>query len=107
MYCNSHTLYNVTLLCSQQVQTSTFQAVLITDGTESYAVFIYECDRLGWDGAVIGWAETGDDQYERSSSVGCQLEPKTTLIYRLSEYEGEKISLSHMHTNCNGSLKLL
>ena len=58
-------------------------------------MFIYECDKLGWDGAVIGWVETSYDQYEseyysldRSSDVGCQFYPKTTLIYRLSECEG-------------------
>ena len=58
-------------------------------------MFIYECDKLGWDGAVIGWAETGYYQYESdyrsgdsSSRVGCQFQPKTGFIYRLSEYEG-------------------
>ena len=83
------------LLFSQQAQTSTFQAVLITNDTESYALFIYECDKLDWDGAVIGWVETGYDQYESdyrsgdsSSRVGCQFYRKTTVIYRLSEYEG-------------------
>ena len=93
--------HSITLLHSQQVQTSTFQAVLITDGAVSFALFIYECDKLSWDGAVIGWAETGSNQYESnyysgdsSRSVGCQLEPKTTLIYRLSEYEGGHHRLS-------------
>ena len=67
----------------------------------SYAVFIYECDKLGWDGAVIGWAETGSNQYESnyysgdsSRSAGCQLKPKTTLIYTLSEYKGGHHRLS-------------
>ena len=88
-------MYNFTLLHSQQAQTSTFQAVLITDGAVSFALFIYECGKLGWDGAVIGWAETGNDQYEShyysgdsSSSVGCDSGYQRNLGYRLSEYDG-------------------
>ena len=35
--------------------TNTFQGILITDGSSSYAVFIYECGGMKWGGGVIGW----------------------------------------------------
>ena len=42
-------------------QTNTFQAVLITNGTKSYAVFTYMCDRIEWsDEATIGFDAGGE-----------------------------------------------
>ena len=64
--------------CHLQSTTSTFQTVLITDGSSSYAVFIYECGRMEWGGATIGWSETHDSIREThslsgrdSSDIGC------------------------------------
>ena len=65
-------------LLHSQVITSTFQAVLITDSSSSYAVFIYECGGMEWSGATIGWADT-TSLYEKhslsglstSSNIGC------------------------------------
>ena len=61
-----------------QSTTSTFQAALITDGSYSYAVFIYECGGIEWGGATIGWSETHDFIREthslsgrNSSDIGC------------------------------------
>ena len=61
-----------------QSTTNTFQGVLITDGSSSYAVFIYECGGMQWGGGLIGWQE-GYSQYNthylsgdsNSSEVGC------------------------------------
>ena len=37
-------------------QTNTFQAIAITDGTQSYAVYTYRCGDLQWPGgATIGY----------------------------------------------------
>ena len=39
-----------------QLTTNTFQGVIITDGSTSYAVFLYHCPSMEWSGnAVIGW----------------------------------------------------
>ena len=58
--------------------TNTFQGILITDGSSSYAVFIYECGSMEWGGGVIGW-QKGSSQYNShylsgrsdSNDVGC------------------------------------
>ena len=43
------------------MQGNTFQAILITDGSKSYAVFTYRCEQLEWsDEATIG-INTPDD----------------------------------------------
>ena len=40
---------------------NTFQGILITNGTQSYSVFTYECDQLEWsDEATIGYNAGGD-----------------------------------------------
>ena len=45
--------YSISLLVSQ---TNTFQAIAITDGSQSYAVYTYRCGDLGWSGgATIGY----------------------------------------------------
>ena len=68
----------ISISCLLQFTTSTFQAVLITDGSSSYAVFIYECGGMEWSGATIGWSETHDSIREThslsgrdSSDIGC------------------------------------
>ena len=39
-----------------QYTTNSFQGVIITDGSVSYAVFLYACSYMRWSGnAVIGW----------------------------------------------------
>lgn len=41
-------------------QTNTYQAILITDGMESYAIFIYLCGALTWSGsATVGYNADG------------------------------------------------
>ena len=42
-------------------QTNTFQGIVITDGTTSFAVFIYKCGDLNWEsGTSIGFSAAGD-----------------------------------------------
>ena len=75
--------------------TNRFQGVLITDGLNSYAVFIYNCDDMGWSGsAKIGWQANSvlyDSHYlsgtPNASDVACLNAPTTsssTLVYRLT-----------------------
>ena len=43
------------------LQTNTYQGVVITNGQQSYTLFIYQCDRMGWSGnATIGFSASGN-----------------------------------------------
>ena len=70
--------------------TSTFQAVLITDGFSSYAVFIYQCGGMGWGGAEIGWqaSKADSDKHELSgedsADIGCRYSDESSaVVFRL------------------------
>lgn len=70
--------------------TSTFQAVLISDGAASYAVFIYECGGMGWGGAEIGWqsSKTDADEHKvsgaKSADIGCRYSMShSAIVFRL------------------------
>ena len=58
-----------------QTEPNTFQSVLATNGTKSYAVFTYECGKLNWMhySATIGFSASDDFFAEhplsRNSSV--------------------------------------
>jgi hypothetical protein len=67
--------------------TSTFQAVLITDGYDSYAVFIYQCGGMEWGGATIGWGYSRDLYEEHylseasySNDIGCRYSSTSSAI---------------------------
>ena len=73
-------------------QNNTFQAILVTDETYSYAVFIYKCGLMEWDNNVtIGYTSNGDsfDNYVPSSrEVACVNSPDSdwsNVLYQLSE----------------------
>ena len=76
-----------------QFTTSNFQCVLITDGSTSYAVFIYECNGMGWSGATIGWAASSSLYEEHplsgsssSSLIGCRYSSTySAVVYRLDD----------------------
>lgn len=77
-----------------QFATSTFQAVLITNGSSSYAVFTYECGEMEWSGATIGWAYS-NSVYQRhplsrsrnSDDIGCRYSSTSSIIvYRLGKF---------------------
>jgi hypothetical protein len=66
---------------------STFQAVLITDGYDSYAVFIYQCGGMEWGGATIGWGYSRDLYEEHylseasySNDIGCRYSSTSSAI---------------------------
>ena len=63
---HSNSLQSCTVM---QSKTNTFQGILITDGSSSYAVFIYDCGSMEWGGGVIGWQE-GSSQYNSHSLSG-------------------------------------
>ena len=77
-----------------QFTTNTFQGVLITDGSNSYAVFLYYCPSMEWSGnAVIGW-QASSSRYRNhplsgnsdASEVAC-LNPDSsynTVIFQLN-----------------------
>ena len=97
MYTNTpkyilYRLMQLTAVPSNTIQftTSTFQAVLITDGSASYAVFIYDCGGMEWGGATIGWARTGTAYADHplsgssSASIGCKYSTiSSAIIFRL------------------------
>ena len=84
---------NYTFLPSHfQYSSSTFQTVLITDGSASYAVLIYDCGRLGWTGATIGWSSTGSVYEEHplsgsnSVDIDCEYSDHfSAVVYRLGK----------------------
>lgn len=49
--------------CIFTFQTNRFQGFLITNGSASFAVFIYECGGMEWSGGVIGW-QASTSQYD-------------------------------------------
>lgn len=62
--CIIHSLYvyikfKMMFLC-HSLQTNTYQAIAITDGMNSYAIYTYNCDQMGWGGgATIGFNAFG------------------------------------------------
>ena len=83
------------MYCNLQFTTNTFQGILITDGFNSYAVFIYECDGMEWDGGEIGWRDGSSEQVSHPLSgsvvsninyiaIGCLYSyTYSAIVYRL------------------------
>ena len=77
-----------------QTVNNTFQGILITDGTDSYAVFIYECGGMEWGGGVIGWqaspshyASHSRSADSQNSNIGCLYSSSySAVVYKLSKY---------------------
>jgi hypothetical protein len=71
--------------------TNTFQGIIITNETTSFAVFIYECGGMDWSGADIGWVGSfylyekhpyGKTAY--SKDMGCRYSTTySAIVYRL------------------------
>ena len=80
-------------------QSNSFQAVLVTDGTTSYCIFIYHCDLLLSSGAAIGFSASGNFSFNHrlslqthSNEVACSNRPDSdwnALIYVIN-YDGRK-----------------
>ena len=66
--------YTNTIIFLYSLQTNTFQAVLATDGSNSFALFIYKCGDLEWNGrrrATVGYgASTEMFSNHRLSRMG-------------------------------------
>ena len=72
---------------------NTYQAILITDGSKSYAVYTYTCGQMGWGNkAVIGYNAAGTYFANHSLSgtdivarIGCQAQPQlvNNVVYDL------------------------
>ena len=90
--------------CFFQSTTNTFQGILITDGSSSYAVFIYNCSNMEWGGGVIGWQQS-TTQYasyyasgqSSSNTAVCvsQTTSFTTLVYRVYSDQSPYLSPPH------------
>jgi hypothetical protein len=77
----------VAKLSGNSFVTSTFQAVLITDDYDSYAVFIYQCGGMEWSGATIGWGysislyeEHSLSEGSYSDDIGCRYSSTSSAI---------------------------
>lgn len=89
------------------MQTNSYQGIVITDGTDSFAVFTYQCGAMTWSGnATIGY-NAGGSQFENhplsgssnTESIGCmnynntvwtnivfKLTPNSKTTYQLIVY---------------------
>ena len=84
----------VFLLC---FQTNTYQAVIITDGLSSFALFIYNCQQMEWSGEV-GIGVNGDGRFyanhilsksETAHEVACLNSPSSNwnnILYQLRKF---------------------
>ena len=52
-------MYHHILLSLNPTQTNTYQAIIISDGRETYSIFTYNCDELNWAGAGNDYASVG------------------------------------------------
>ena len=84
--------YYYDVMYSIQSTTNTFQGILISDGSSSYAVFIYDCSNMEWGGGVIGWQQSttqyashdnSDDRDSNEAVCRYQTSSFTTLVYRV------------------------
>ena len=74
-----------------QFITNTFQGILITDGADSYAVFIYVCGGMEWGGGEIGWQDSSSDYASHylsgssiSNDIGCLYSSSySAVVFRL------------------------
>ena len=79
-----------------KIQENTYQAILITDGTYSYAVFTYKCGLLEWgDDATIGFNAPGGFYHNHELSypgIDCVNYPNSNwsnIVYLLSNVTPE------------------
>ena len=80
-------------LHSSQLQTNSFQGILITDGSTSYAVFTYRCGYMGWsdEPTLIGFRTgsyytTNSFSGNSANDIACANSPEsvwTNVFYTL------------------------
>ena len=83
------------VMCTIAIQTNSYQGIVITDGTDSFAVFTYQCGAMTWSGnATIGF-NAGGSQFENhplsgssiAQSIGCMNYNSTVwtnLLFKLT-----------------------
>ena len=75
-------------------QRNTFQAIIISDGERTFAVFTYNCDMLEWTGqyehAVVGYSvgEGVDDNFPRFDNYGLSGQSNVNLVACSNEHVG-------------------
>jgi hypothetical protein len=81
---------------SSRTEENTFQTILISDGTYTYAIFVYYCGLLEWgNGPIIGYDAAGErfDNHDPSSvEIACLNFPASywqNVVYRLSTDSSE------------------
>lgn len=78
----------------QFFQRNSFQAIIISNDEQSFAVFTYNCNMLGWTGlfnnAVIGYnvGEGVDGSFPRFDNYGLSGQPNVNLVACLNEEFG-------------------
>ena len=105
--CKSVIMLIITVYSMQSIS-NTFQGILISNGTSSYAVFIYDCSNMEWGHGVIGWQQSTTQYASHSNSglissneavCGFQTISFTSLVYRIEGGECTSVpSLSY--TDC-------
>ena len=81
LYNSSYWCFTNTSQCS--LQTNTYQAVLITDGSKSYAVYIYKCSMMKWSNeATIGW-NAGGELYANHPLSGLPAANEIACVHRI------------------------
>lgn len=96
-YCKDSTVFQKNLM-HLIVQSNTYQAIVITNGMESYSIFTYNCELMEWPGlwvyATVGFNARGD-YYSNHPLTGlsnvhriaCANRPQTdwsNVVYKLS-----------------------
>jgi hypothetical protein len=84
-------------LSSYLFQTNTFQAIIITDGQSSFALFTYNCLQMEWSGDV-GIGANGDGRFyanhvlsktENAHQIACLNSPSSdwsNVLYELCKF---------------------
>ena len=104
--------FNTAMIILQST-TNTFQGVLITDGTTSYAVFLYYCSSMEWSGnAVIGWQVSsfryrnhplsGTSDAKQVACLNTATSSYNTVLFKLSRVSklGSMHATAHMFSPC-------
>ena len=89
MHCVIITLYIL-------LQTNTYQGIVITNGQQSYALFVYQCNRMGWSGnATIGFSAAGNfyqdhllsgtPNAKRVACMNLTSSMRSNIVYQLSK----------------------
>ena len=72
----THKIYKIILLFLIATQTNSYQAIVITDGADSYALFTYHCEQLEWTGywrhGVVGYNANGE-HYDNHPASGFEV----------------------------------